>query len=127
MTGGVSLTKACKESKVKTSTFRTWINNDNELLARYEKAHVNLVRKMANDIIDIADSPPETYIDQNGASKIDPASVSHRKLQIDSRKWLLSKVIPNKYGDSVNVNGNPDQPIKIEVTRKIVKSDETRD
>ena len=31
---------------------------------------------------------------------------------IDTRKWLLSKMLPKVYGDHLTVAGDPDQPIQ---------------
>jgi hypothetical protein len=31
---------------------------------------------------------------------------------IDTRKWLLSKMLPKIYGDHLTVAGDPDQPVQ---------------
>ena len=35
------------------------------------------------------------------------------RLMIDTRKWLLSKMLPKVYGDHVTVAGDPGQPIHV--------------
>ncbi|MBX8785491.1 hypothetical protein HBA94_17175 [Ochrobactrum sp. GRS2] len=51
---------------------------------------------MAEDILDIADDE-------------ECADVQKAKLRIDTRKWLMSKMAPKKYGDKVmNEHSGPD-------------------
>jgi hypothetical protein len=33
--------------------------------------------------------------------RVDSAAVQHQRLRVDSRKWLLSKIVPKIYGDRV--------------------------
>jgi len=40
--------------------------------------------------------------------------VERSKLMIDTRKWLLAKLMPKKYGDRTVLAGDPDAPIKTE-------------
>ena len=37
--------------------------------------------------------------------------VDRSKLMIDTRKWLLSKLLPKKYGDRTVLAGDPDAPL----------------
>lgn len=39
--------------------------------------------------------------------------VDRCRLQIDARKWLLSKLEPKKYGDRVQVANDPDNPLNV--------------
>lgn len=45
-----------------------------------------------------------SYRDQ---PEITDAIVQQRRLAVDSRKWLLSRVLPKIYGDRVEISGNP--------------------
>ena len=55
---------------------------------------------MASEVLELADAPPLTH-PETGA--IDGAAVQWRRLQVESRKWLLSKIAPKRYGDRVEV------------------------
>ena len=72
----------------------------------------------ANEIKDIADTPVMGIVTTTGplgVTTTEKEMIEHRKLQIDSRKWLLSKLQPRKYGDKLDLNvaGQPDgAPIK---------------
>lgn len=41
--------------------------------------------------------------------------VERSRLMVDVRKWYLSKVLPKKYGDRLELAGDPDAPIKVSV------------
>ena len=58
---------------------------------------------MADDIDGIADETEE------GGE-----SVQHRKLRIDTKKWLLSKMLPKSYGDKQEIE-HTGQPISVTV------------
>jgi hypothetical protein len=54
--------------------------------------------------------------------KKDWAAIQKHKLQVDTRKWLLSKLAPKKYGDKLEVSGDAANPIAIQrIERVIVK------
>ena len=61
---------------------------------------------MAEDIIDIADTPKvgqKTVSKATGLEVTEGDMVDRSRLQVDARKWLLSKLAPKKYGDKVGV------------------------
>ena len=35
-----------------------------------------------------------------------------RRVRLDTRKWLMSKLHPQRFGDKVQVAGDPDTPIR---------------
>ncbi len=41
------------------------------------------------------------------------AAVARSRLQVDTRKWLLSKLIPRQYGDTVALTGADGGPLTI--------------
>lgn len=46
----------------------------------------------------------------------DNSVVNAARLQIDTRKWVASKLMPRRYGERVTLEGNPDAPLQT-VTR----------
>jgi hypothetical protein len=54
---------------------------------------------MADEIMELADAPVPVL--DNGAT--DNALVRQRQLQVDTRKWFLSKLAPKVYGDRLDV------------------------
>ena len=81
--------------------------------------------KMAEDILKIADTPVDgdtIKIYKDGGKEITKSDmVNHRRLQIEARKWLLSKVAPKKYGDKLELSGDEKAPLSI-----IIRGDDAK-
>jgi hypothetical protein len=118
MQGGLSCFKACKAAGVSHSTFLMWVGDDAELANKYTRAREDLLERMASDLIDIADRP----VGSTDSGATDSGAVADKKVQIDTRKWLLSKLAPKKYGEKLEVSGDAANPIAIQrIERVIVK------
>ena len=76
----------------KSTTWR-WINSDPERAAQYDRAHAAGLELIMEEILDLADDLPE-----------DPSAgqVAKRKLQVNTRQWVASKLLPKKYGDRMD-------------------------
>ena len=104
-----SMAKACKACGVSPGQFLTWVEKDDkDYKERYARARVALYDRMAEGLIDIADDQPAIL--PTGA--VDSGFIAHQKLRIDTRKWLLSKLAPKKYGDRIEVAGDVAAPMK---------------
>ena len=100
MTSGMSMRQSCIKAGIGASTWIDWVNADPALAERYARAREGLLDAMVDQILTLADSPVPTL--DNGAT--DPGMVRQRQLQIDARRWVLSKLAPNKYGDRLDVS-----------------------
>ena len=118
MRSGMSAFKACKAAGVNQSTFNDWLNADPALAADYARAREDLIESMAQEVLDLADS--EVPADQDG--KKDWQAIQKHKLQVDTRKWLLSKLAPKKYGDKLELSGDPANPLVQRIERVVVKA-----
>ena len=85
------------------STFRDWVNADEELSRRFARARDDGFDAIAQSIIDISDVPPAYIQGETGGVRIDTGDVAHRKLQIETRLKLLSKWDPKRYGERQHV------------------------
>jgi hypothetical protein len=103
MTSGSPCYRACQSAGVPPATFARWVDDDPVLAEKYARARDILVEKMACDLLEIADAP--VGIVENGGT--DSGAVQKQRLQVDARKWLLSKIAPRKYGDKIEVSGGP--------------------
>lgn len=105
---GKSLRQACKSEGIAPSTFIDWVDADPALAEQYGRAREALIEHWAEDVIEISDEAvPSTA---NGG--LDSAAVAKQRLQVDSRKWILSKLSPKRFGDKVEQtlqgpNGGP--------------------
>lgn len=100
MVSGLSMRQSCIKAGIGASTWIDWVTADRELNERYARAREGLLDAMVDQILTLADSPVPTL--DNGAT--DPGMVRQRQLQIDARRWILSKLAPNKYGDRLDVS-----------------------
>ncbi len=93
------------------STVRWWVVNDNGpgFAARYAQARALGMDAMADEILEIADETGlDTLIDSDGNSRPNTEWITRSRLRVDSRKWLMSKVAANLYGDKIEHTGSID-------------------
>jgi hypothetical protein len=87
-------------------TVRKWaLSKINGFDVMYAHARELQMHAWVDGIMDIADAPPVMVTQQVAGqanvteTRIDPADAQHRRNQIDTRKWLASKVLPKIYGE----------------------------
>lgn len=106
ISAGASLRSACRDAKISAPTLRRWIVEDIANLGeRYARARELQAEAWADEIKELADVcevGTRREIMPDGGVKIYEGDMLERaKLRIDARKWLMSKIVPKKYGDSV--------------------------
>jgi len=122
---GESLRKVCKRAGIETTTFLDWVRKDDSFALQYARAKEIAAELMADEILEIADdtSQDELFVDQEDASgksakRVQNSEFINRsRLRVDSRKWLLSKLLPKKYGDKLELSGDKDSPLTVVVRR----------
>ena len=118
MQQGYSARKAAMSVGLTINGFLHRVNADAHLAVQYAKARDAMLEKMADDTLDIADQDPA----MTAEGKLDGVSVAHARLRVDTRKWLLSKLAPKKYGDKLELSGDAANPIAVQrIERVIVK------
>ena len=110
MRSGMSAFKACQSVGVPQSTLNCWLNDDPDLAAEYARAREDLIEFVAAETIQIADAPVGTT--DNGST--DSGAVQKQKLQVDTRRWLLSKLAPKKWGDRLELAGDKENPLQVQ-------------
>jgi hypothetical protein len=116
MRAGLSAFKACEKAGVPQSTFCRWVDDDPALAERYAHARDDLIDRIANEIMELSDAD----VGMTPDGKRDWAAVQKHRLQVDSRKWLLSKLAPKKYGEKLELSGDPDRPVAIQKIERVV-------
>ena len=90
-----------------SSTFFIWLDEEESFSKRYAWAREVQVEAMADEIIEIADDGTNDYmtvVKGNVKYNVENKEVTNRsRLRVDTRKWVLSKVIPKKYGDKLDL------------------------
>jgi hypothetical protein len=95
---GKSLVEICGlEGMPHRSTVFRWIEANEGFRNKYARAREDQAELMADQLLAIADDMSN---DVSGELKMPNAvAVQRAKLQIDTRKWIASKLLPKKYGD----------------------------
>lgn len=100
---GHSLRKICERDDMpdKATVFR-WLADPEkkEFCDQYARAREVWAEDQAEEIIEIADDTAGDTIDEgDGKTRTNHENVQRSRLRVDTRKWLMSRMFPKKYGD----------------------------
>jgi len=86
------LNELCTTNKLPDrDTLHRWLNKDKEFYDNYIRAKEEHFIKEGYELMAIADNAGETR-----------EEISKAALRVDTRKWLLSKLLPKTFGSSQN-------------------------
>lgn len=104
---GESLRSVCRDPDIpsKTTVLRT-VDKDSQFADRYARARESLYAGWAEECLDIADDGTTDYVTKTGRNgheyeAVDQEHIQRSRLRVDTRRWLLSKLLPSQYGDKV--------------------------
>jgi hypothetical protein len=101
ITHGRSLSSILREDDMPyLSTVQLKIERDEKFKAKYEKAFQDRADHLADEILELADEEIPFEALGPGAN----AWVQQKRLQVDARKWVASKLKPRTYGDRLDVS-----------------------
>ena len=94
---------------VSTSSLYKWLSLD-EHEDDYARAVSARAERIVDQVLEISDMAPG----MTDSGMTDSGAVAHQRLRVDSRKWLASKMLPRKYGDSstLEIANKDDKPFK---------------
>lgn len=122
---GESLRAICRtEGFPSRSAVREWaasVDEGDEFPSQYARAREIGWEKMADEILAISDDTINDTIFTETGEKPNAEWIARSRLRVDSRKWLLSKMLPKVYGDKVahevgGIDGKPIQTENLNVT-----------
>jgi hypothetical protein len=89
---GMSLAAICRQKGMPRKTVVTqWIvNNHNGFAEKYAIARAAQALHWGEEILEIADNPTLEW--------------QHKRIMVDTRKWLLGKILPKVYGDRISLD-----------------------
>jgi len=105
-----------------TSTFYQWLDSNEEKAKQYARATQVRADIIFDEIIDIADdSSGDRKVVEHG-EVMDGEYVARSRIRIDTRKWVLSKLNPKKYGDKTDITSGGEkistpQEVKVTIVR----------
>jgi hypothetical protein len=97
---GLSLNTACKavfDAPHPTNILAWKDGNPDTFGEQYARARETGYKLMADKLIEIADEPIPT----TDSGSTDAGAVAHQRLRLDTRKWMLAKMLPKLYGDRI--------------------------
>lgn len=117
---GQSVREICRDDAMPhMATVFRWLAAREEFREQYARAKESMAEHMAEDILDIADDGTNDWMERRGDDGASAGWVTNgealqrSRLRVDARKWLLSKMLPKKYGDKITHSGDPANPLVI--------------
>lgn len=88
------------------NTILYWVQSDENFKKRYDLAREIQVDIMFDEILEIVDDGTNDWIEREKAGgritkEVDKEHINRSRLRFEARKWYLSKMMPNKYGEKV--------------------------
>jgi hypothetical protein len=100
VSGGKALSTVLSDPGYPTwVSFHAMIDQDAELKMAYEKAVQDRADKLADEILQLSDEQMPAGLEGAMAS----AWVQQKRMQVDARKWIASKLKPRTYGDRIDM------------------------
>lgn len=91
------------------STFLRWLSERPALQDQYARAREAQADHYADEIVEISDDGSNDWMSRQQGEEtvrvVDHEHISRSKLRVDSRKWLMSKLAPKKYGEKLELSG----------------------
>lgn len=132
MSEGESLRSICRDELMPgKSTVFQWLQDDaNKTFAdQYAKARQALSDHWAEEIVEIADDGSNDYMKRERedgfvTEVLNSEHINRSRLRVDTRKWLMARMAPKKYGDKVALvgGGEGDEPMKLSVAVEYIKA-----
>jgi hypothetical protein len=114
---GESLRKICESDGMPPKkTVLAWLKDEkhSQFRAQYAQAREEQADFYAAEIVEISDDgSSDTYTDSDGNVRTNQEVVARSRLRVDARKWYASKLAPKKYGDKMELAGDPAAPLAV--------------
>lgn len=99
---------ARREDMPDRATIYRWIEKHEEFRDQYARAREMLVDGWGDESLEIADDGSNDWMErrnEDGSAAppvVDHEHIARSKLRIDQRRWMMSKLLPKKYGEKVD-------------------------
>jgi terminase small subunit-like protein len=92
-----------------------WLQKHKDFSDQYARATAARADQFAEEIIEIADEGSnDTYEDDEGREYVNQDVIQRSRLRVDTRKWLMARMAPKKYGDKVEqILSGGDKPVAV--------------
>lgn len=97
-----------------------WLHIHSEFRDQYARAREAQAEHWADEIIEISDDGTNDWTERQNKDgstyeAIDSEHINRSRLRVDTRKWLMARMAPKKYGDKVTqeVTGGDGGPLVV--------------
>lgn len=97
-------------------TIFTWLNQNEDFRHQYARAKEDQAEHFAEEVVDIADNGTNDWIMRESARGMDyvalnDEAIARSRLRVETRKWLMGKMKPKKYGEKMLHGSDPENPL----------------
>lgn len=110
-----------KEMPSSSTIFRWLLDEDKKLFwEQYERARNIQAELMFEELLDIADDGSNDWVLREGKEheewwQQNGESIQRSRLRVDTRKWYLSKVLPKKFGEKIDMTSGGEKISSVNV------------
>lgn len=109
LAAGESLRAVCRDDGMPAApTVLLWVRTYPDFAEQYARAREVGYQCLADEIVDIADEvefePVPGPDGETREVRVDSTAVARNRLRVDTRKWMLSKMLPKVYGEKLDLN-----------------------
>jgi hypothetical protein len=124
----VGLTTVCEDERFpEPRTVYRWLMENEAFCQRYARAKEDSLQILEDEMLELADNTrlgEIVTVKGDGTEERKIADmIEHRKLQIETRKWLMGKLKPKKYGDRTVLAGDKDNPLGVQLIHSVPQPD----
>ena len=84
-------------------TVYRWLEQHEAFRQQYARARESQMEGFLEEILEIADDTSNDTIQTSNGPRPNMEAVNRARLRIDTRKWIMSKLTPKKYGDRLDI------------------------
>jgi hypothetical protein len=116
LSAGEPMRAICRDPRMPGwDTVYEWMARHEDFALLVAQARENGVEAIAQDTLAMIDAEPRYVEDSKGGTRIDAGYVQWLKLRTEQRMKLLACWSPNRYGNRVQVAGDKDNPLQVNI------------
>lgn len=112
LASGRSARSVCNDKGMPSmQTFWRWLRENPAFREQYARAKQEAADALVEEMLDIADDASGDYVeDAQGRLRFNSENVQRARLRIDTRKWIASKLKPQRYGERLDLQHGVQPP-----------------
>lgn len=116
LSNGETLTRICQDENMPARiTVYRWVGAHKEFGSAYARARELQMDSWADELVDISDEGSNDWMerkhgdDDTSSWVVNGEAVRRSALRVDTRKFLMAKIAPKRFGDKLEVDLNPSE------------------